>query len=127
MNRAPSAQTSIGSLASPASCLLLASGVARLRRRPATLRTEKSLTHQGLSSALALSDVGMQRKTFCVDAGTGSPRACRRPGGLNDPFRGGSEGSEVGHTFPPGGVEPGEIRADASSLGRVLPGLIRLI
>lgn len=71
MNWAPSAQTLVGSEASPASCLL-ASGVARLRPRPATLRPEKSLTHQGLSSAPALSDVGMQRKTFCVDVGTGS-------------------------------------------------------
>jgi hypothetical protein len=45
--------------------------IARLKWRPATLRQERSLTHQGLSSAPALSDVGMQRKTFCVDAGTG--------------------------------------------------------
>lgn len=78
-------QSLVGSEASSASCLL-ASGVTRLRTRPATLRPEKSLTHQSLSSVQALSDVGMQRKTFCVDVGTGSPWACWRPGGINGAF-----------------------------------------
>lgn len=85
VNQAPSpAQKLVGSEASPASCLL-ASGVARLRPRPDTLRSEKSLTHQDLSSVPAPSDVGTQRKTFCVDTRTGSPWAWWRPGSVNDP------------------------------------------